>query len=107
MEHEPEPTEVAPDSPEAAVPDIDAALAEQDGTLAEALRTLLQAPEDIQHRVADTVSEQLANSTVGGVALDLLGLGARTLGTFLTGAAGAADRVTEDDPQRDRGRGVL
>lgn len=70
-----------------------------DGTgssIADALRALLEPPDDIEHRVADTVSEQLTGRSVGGIAADLVGLGARTLALFLT----------EGDPPADWGSDV-
>lgn len=72
--------------------DIDDELAADDGSLSNALRTLLQAPEDIEHRVADTVSGQLLGRSTAGTALDLVGLGVRTLAFFLTASADGADR---------------
>lgn len=71
-------------------------LAEDDGSLGDALRALLQPPEAIGDRVADTVSEHLASRSTSGVALDLLGLGARTLAVMLTGEAPRADRSSVD-----------
>lgn len=72
--------------------DIDDELAAGDGTLSETLRTLLRAPEDFEERVADTVSDQLVGTSSSAIALDLLGLGARTLTFFLSTRPPAADR---------------
>lgn len=83
--------------------DIDGALAEDDASLADALRALLQPPADIEHRVADTVSDRLVGGSVGSTLIDLLGLGPRTLGMFLSGGVPPADRVREDLPQDDEG----
>lgn len=86
--------------------DIDDELAADDGSLSSALRTLLQAPEDIGHRVADTVSDQLLGRSTAGTALDLLGLGVRTLAFFLTDAADGADRNDDHRTLSDDGREV-
>ncbi len=72
--------------------DIDDELAAGDGTLSETLRTLLRAPEDFEDQVADTVSDQLVGTSSSTIALDLLGLGARTLTFFLSTRPPAADR---------------
>lgn len=86
--------------------DIDAELAdiETDASLSNALRTLLQPPEDIEARVADTVSDQLISRSAGATVLDLLGLGPRTIAFLLTGAPGPADRSTDIVDPLDTGR---
>ena len=71
---------------------LDAELEADDGALQVSLRALLAPPSDIEDRVADTVSQRLIARSAAGTALDLLGLGARTLMTILTEPGPAADR---------------
>jgi hypothetical protein len=75
---------------------LDAELDADDGALQGSLRALLAPPSDIEHRVADEVSQQLIARSAAGTALDLLGLGVRTLMTILTEPPAAADRDGTD-----------
>ncbi|UDY36349.1 hypothetical protein [Dermatobacter hominis] len=92
----PDPTDPQPPQPEALesldTAAIDAELEADDGQLRGSLRALLEPPSDIEDRVADTVSQQLIGRSAAGTALDLLGLGVRTLMTILTEPPPPADR---------------
>jgi hypothetical protein len=103
-----------PQDPEALdAGELDAELDADDGALQGSLRALLAPPTDIEDRVAGQVSQQLIARSVAGTALDLLGLGARTLMTILTDAPPPADRESgnaatdggNSDEPLDEGRG--
>jgi len=76
---------------------LDRELAATDAVLSSSLRAILAPPEDIEDRVADTVSQQLIGRSVAGTALDLLGLGARALMAILTDGGPPADRYPDRD----------
>jgi len=74
------------------IENLDAVLDAEDGALTGSLRELLRPPLDIEDRVADTVSHRLRGRSVLGTAVDLLGLGARTVGLILSDDPSPADR---------------
>lgn len=80
--------------------DLDHELELGDAALQSSLRALLAPPADIEHRVTDTVTQQLIGRSAAGTALDLLGLGIRTFAWFLTDDGGDADRSDEDGANR-------
>lgn len=82
--------------------DVDSELELGDPALRVSLRALLAPPDDIEDRVADTVSQQLRGRSALGTALDLLGLGARTFGVILTDGPVGADRYKDQLPAERR-----
>ena len=83
---------------------LDRELAATDAVLSSSLRALRAPPENMEGRVADTVSQQLIGRSVAGAALDLLGLGVRALMAILTDEGPPADRYPDRDVATSPGR---
>lgn len=92
-----DPDATDPDTTDLDATDLDRELDATDAQLSTSLRAILAPPVDIEGRVADTVSQQLIGRSVAGTALDLLGLGARSLLAILTDEGTDADRYRERD----------